>query len=120
MVQKRKQTDTLSNVCARVRVHIRVAAQTSVCQCSSVLAWACDRRQLVTVAPTRYVTLHLSLSLKSKLSRRYTTLLLLFVWSWLSRCIEHFPCASIFSWEVGDRDSLAPFPQAAVDKTDKP
>lgn len=72
------------------------------------------------VAPTRYVTLHLSLSLKSKLSCRYTTFQLLFVWSWLSQCIEHFASGSIFSWEVGDRDSLAPFPQAAVDKTDKP
>lgn len=34
--------------------------------------------------------------------------------------MEHFPSGSIFSWEVADRDSLAPFPQAAVDKTSKP
>lgn len=72
------------------------------------------------VAETRYVTKHLPLSLKSKLSWRYTTFQLLCVWSWLSQCIEHFPPGSIFSWEVGDRDSLAPFPQAAIDKTGKP
>ncbi len=35
-------------------------------------------------------------------------------------CKEYFTLDSIFSWEVGDRDSLAPFPQAAIDNTAKP
>lgn len=41
------------------------------------------------------------------------------MWSWLSQHIEHFSLGSIFSQELGGRDSLAPFPHAAVDKTDE-
>lgn len=97
---------------------MHVFAKIHVCECSSVLARVCDSRQLVPVAQTRNVTLHLPLRFPFKLSRQYATFQPLCVWSRSSLCVEHFPSGSIFSWEVGDRDSLDPFPQAAIDKTD--